>query len=465
MRWLAVVLVLGCSESAPPPGCTSPDFEGAPLGVHCNALRDREGRTVLLHGVNAHFKGIVEYRLDDGTLTSTDAPVLQPDDTPLMRAMGLNALRLPINWSALEPTATGGFDPSVMERIAEVVNQARAAGVWVLLDMHQDGYSKYTGTDGAPGWAVDPPVQSRPADAGSNISGAALAAFSTFFGDAGEPLRQRFAAVLVYLGERFGNDDAVIGFELFNEPLGATDYQLVKFDREMIAALRAAAPRKLIFFEPPAIRNVLDSAHPGTASIADGTVYAPHVYTGVFAQVPRPLLKDYLAPSVASARVEADGYQAPLVITEFGYGPTDPEFPNYARWEGELQDAQKASAFFWLWKDHSSPGSWGLFEVDPATDLATERTAAIEAFSRVRLEAAAGALVSVRYDADAHVFETVFDGDDAIRAPNLVSIGRTPGFAHWQAFCDGKPTVAAPAEPLAIACGGAGRHTVRLEAR
>jgi hypothetical protein len=465
MRWLWVVFALGCSESAPPAGCTSPDFDGAPLGVHCNALRDRAGRTVLLHGVNAHFKGIVEYRLDDGTLTSTDAPALQPDDCAQMRAMGMNAMRLPINWSALEPTADGGFDETVMDRIALVVDQCRAAGVWVLLDMHQDGYSKYVGTDGAPGWAVVPPVTSRPTDASSNISGAALAAFGTFFGDNGESLRQRFAAVLMHLAQRFGNDDAVLGFELFNEPLGASDYQLVKFDREMIAALRPMVPHKLIFFEPPAIRNVIDSANPGTASVADGTVYAPHVYTAVFAQVPRPLIKDYLAPSEESARVEADGYRAPLVITEFGFGPTDPEFPNYARWQGELQDAQRASAFFWIWKDHSSPGSWGFFEVDPVTDVAAERTAAIEAFSRVRLEAAAGALVSVRFDADAHVFETTFDGDDAVRAPNLVSIGRTPGFASWQAFCDGKPVSPAVAEPLAIACNGAGRHTVRLEAR
>ena len=463
MRWLAL-LALGCSEATPPP-CAGPDFDGTPLGIHCGQLVDREGRTVLLHGVNAHFKGIVEYRLDDGTLTSTDAPALQPDDCSLMRAMGLNAVRLPINWSALEPTETGGFDESVMDRIAQVVDQCRAAHVWVLLDMHQDGYSKYTGTDGAPGWAVIPPVATRPPDASSNISQAALSAFGTFFGDGGETLRQRFAAVLVHLAQRFGKDDAVLGFELYNEPLGASDYQLVKFDREMITALRAAAPRKPIFFEPPALRNVLDSAHPGTESVADGTVYAPHVYTGVFAQVPRPLIKDYLAPSVQSTRLEADGYRAPLVITEFGYGPTDPEFPNYARWEGELQDAERASAFFWLWKDHSSPGSWGLFEVDPATDVATERTAAIEAFSRIRLEAAAGALVSVAYDAETKVFEAAFDGDDRIHSPNLVSIGRTPGFAQWQAFCDGKPVATQPSEPLAIDCSGPGRHSIRLEAR
>jgi hypothetical protein len=464
-------LVLFACDDAPggrPAGCTSPDFDGTPLGVRCNALVDRLGRTVLLHGVNAHFTGIVDYRLADGSMTSIDAPALAADDAERIRAMGLNVVRLPINWSALEPTETGGFDESVMNRIAQVVEQCRAAGVWVLLDMHQDGYSKYTGTDGQPSWATIPLPATRPSDASSNISQAAMAAFGTFFGDSadGARLRQRFAAALVHLAQRWGQDDAVVGFELFNEPLGATDYQLVKFDREMVAALRPVAPKKLLFFEPSAVRNVVDMANPGMDSVAAGTVYAPHVYTAVFAQVAHPLTRDELAPSVESTRVEANGYRAPLVITEFGYGPLDPEFANYARWEGELQDAQLASALFWVWKESVTSGnSWGFFDIDPSTGVATERTAAIEAFSRVRLEAAAGTLLSVRYDADAHVFETQFDGDAHTTAPNLVSIGRTPGFLQWQAFCDGKPITVTPAEPLAIPCNGAGRHTVRLESR
>src|SRR5262249_7469770 len=201
---------------------------GAQVGRRRQGLVDCAGLRVIVHGVNAHFQGIVHYKPADGSMTSIDAPALAPDDATRIRAMGLNVVRLPINWSALEPTETGGFDQSVMDRIAQGGDQCRAPGVGGVLDMHQDRHSENTRTHGQPAWATIPLPATRPSDASSNISQAAMAAFGTFFGDStdGARLRQRFAAALVHLAQRWGQDDAVVGFELFNEPLGATDYQL-----------------------------------------------------------------------------------------------------------------------------------------------------------------------------------------------------------------------------------------------
>jgi hypothetical protein len=53
--------------------CTSPDFTGAPLGVHCNALVDTSGRTVLLHGVNARVAGVFDVTFTDGRLPPASA--------------------------------------------------------------------------------------------------------------------------------------------------------------------------------------------------------------------------------------------------------------------------------------------------------------------------------------------------------------------------------------------------------
>src|SRR5205823_2136272 len=169
---LLALALYDCSDDKPatmmqPKGCTSPDFAGAPLGVHCNALSDDNGRTVLLHGVNARIHGIMDFRLADGSFTLPDPPPFTAADAAAMRAMGLNALRLPINWSLLEPSDSGGFDETVMANIAAVVDACRAAHVFVLLDLHQDGYAKITGTDGAPDWAVVPAVTTRPPSAGS----------------------------------------------------------------------------------------------------------------------------------------------------------------------------------------------------------------------------------------------------------------------------------------------------------
>ena len=67
-----------------------------------------------------------------------------------MRALGFDNLRLPVSWSLLEPTP-GQLDRTYLERIAQVVGWAKAQGIWVVIDLHQDAWSKYDYTpDGQP---------------------------------------------------------------------------------------------------------------------------------------------------------------------------------------------------------------------------------------------------------------------------------------------------------------------------
>lgn len=465
---LAFLALAACSTTEKAPGIDCPDraFAGSPLGVRCDQLVDTEGRAVLLHGVNARINGLFDGLLEDGTSAVGPTADFGDADAQAMRAMGLNALRLPLSWSAIEPTETGGFAEDYLDRAAAVVAACRKAGVLVLLDMHQDGYSKFIGDDGAPKWATLPaPPPRDPNDGNRNVGPAAQAAFNTFFGTGadGVRLRQRFAAMLVHVAGRLATDPAVFGFELYNEPL-STDERLVAFDKEMVAALRAVMPAKLILFEPSAIRNVIDSALPGNEWLGGGSVYAPHVYTCVFSPCKTAATKETLRRSNASARDEADGYRAPLVITEWGYGPSSSDFGDYVRWQQELEDEYAASAFLWVWKEPGL-GQWGFFDFDPKTLAATRRDAAVAKFSRVRVEAVAGQLLSVSYDADARALEVRFRGDDAIRAPNLISIGATPSFTTYDATCDGAGVAAAAGEPLALPCSGAGEHVLRLRAR
>ena len=77
----------------------------------------------------------------------------------------LDFLRLPINWSAIEPTAAR------TTRRTSIASTQRSqcaadAGVFVMVDLHQDAYSKEIGEDGAPLWAIVPaPTELlRPAD-------------------------------------------------------------------------------------------------------------------------------------------------------------------------------------------------------------------------------------------------------------------------------------------------------------
>ncbi len=480
-RWVGFLfLLVACHGSAAPPSaqidagaCTSPDFAGSPLGVHCNALVDAEGRTVLLHGVNARVSGIFDVTFTDGRAPVEAVPDFTQDDANGIRAVGFNALRLPLDWSGLEPTATGGFDDTYLDRVAAVVGDCAAAGLYVLLDFHQDAYSKEIGEDGAPLWAIVPPPTQLLGGPLTDLSQRELsaqvqAAYETFFGQSsdGMNLQSRFTAMASHVAARFATDPTVIGFELYNEPPAAQAALVALYD-SMIEAMRAAAPTKLLFFEPSATRNILDRAPLGPGSLGAGTVYAPHVYTFVFtgdAMTLASITKDQLRPSNQSARAEADSWQAPLVVTEYGFGPSQPNFAQYVGWQNDLEDEVLASSFFWLWKEESQ-GAWGFFDVDPSTGAFTERQAVVAALSRVRLEAASGRLLQVAYDATNAQLSVQLVGDANVKAPNVISIAGAPGFAGYDATCDGAGVAHDASDPVSIPCGGPGVHTLVLRGR
>ncbi len=384
-----------------------------------------------------------------------------------------------MNWSAVEPTATGGFDDSYLDAVAGVTALCQTAGLYVLLDFHQDAYSKEIGEDGEPLWAIVPPPMdllggpmggtlpdggSSP-DLGTRRNSTQVAnAFNTFFDpDAGQTLRDRFTAMAAHVAARFASDPAVFGIELFNEPV-ASDDAIHPLYVEMVPAMRAAAPQKLLLWEPSVIRNELDEAEQGDGgAFGAGTVYSPHVYTNAFVGGDG-FTASSLATSNLNAIAEAYSWGAPLVITEWGFGPQDTRFADYVRFQQELQDQVRASAFFWLWKEESQ-GNWGLY--DDSDGGLTERADVVQAMTRARVEASSGVLVSVAYDATASSLTVTFEGSAGVTAPNVVSIGAGASVpaAQWKATCDGAPVATSGSDPLQIACGGAGGHTLVVSAQ
>ncbi|HRH00872.1 MAG TPA: cellulase family glycosylhydrolase [Polyangiaceae bacterium] len=459
----------GCTRGTPDTAgadagdCLGAEFVGSPLSIRCGALVDDDGRQVWLHGVNARVEGLFDVTFDDGRVPLEPIPDFTEADATNIRSLGLNALRLPINWSGLEPTETGGFSAPYLERIAQIVGFARDAGLFVLLDLHQDAYSKEIGEDGAPYWAISPPPPERlqgPLDdlEARRLSKPVKDAFETFFGPSAEGarLRARFAKAAARVASRFASDTAVGGLELFNEPLG-TDEQLTAFHTEVLAEVRAAAPKKLVFFEPSALRNLTDRASIPARPLGPGTVYAPHVYTLAFTGTPSSIAamtKETLRPSNENARAEADGWQTPLVIGEFGFSPASPAFADYIAWQSELQDEVRASSFLWVWKE-TSQGAWGVY--DRVGTKWEERPAVVSALTRLRLERVAGRLGRVGYDREKRRLAFTFEGG-AAGGRNVISAGRLAGTVD--AKCDGRSVAAEGKGPLEIPCGGPGSHEV-----
>jgi hypothetical protein len=75
----------------------------------------------------------------------------------MSRDWGFNFARFLLVWDALEP-APGVYDEAYLDRVAERIEWFRAAGIYVVLDMHQDVYGpvasdgREIGGNGAPPW-------------------------------------------------------------------------------------------------------------------------------------------------------------------------------------------------------------------------------------------------------------------------------------------------------------------------
>ncbi|MEO5730719.1 MAG: cellulase family glycosylhydrolase, partial [Byssovorax sp.] len=468
-RHLLPVLVtfgLGACSQAPetpptpptPPGpsgppCAEARFAAGRASTQCAQLVDAAGRVIFLHGVNARVNGVFDVTFADGRKELEPIPDFTADDVTAMRAMGFNSLRLPINWSGLEPVDGAGFDEAYLDRVAAVVALASAAKVSVLIDFHQDAYSKEIGEDGAPLWAIKPAptklLEGPLTDLDQRRTSAqVLNAFSTFFGDKSEgaALRTRFAAAVGHVAARFKGQDAVIGIEIMNEPLVNDDAYLDRLHDEVITAIRAADPGRLAFFEPNVVRNFLDRAPLAGRDPWPGTVYAPHVYTLAFSgsdEQRQEMTRATLEPSNKAARSEAKSWNAPLAVTEFGYGPEAIQSDNYLAWQLELQDQYQASGFFWVWKEDSQ-GAWGLFDRDQVKGAWTARDHVRKALSRVAPEAIAGWPESFGYDRAKKRFELKLTGDPAITAPSRIFVPAAADFApSFDVTCDGAAITAA----------------------
>lgn len=409
---LAAATALLLSTPAAPGGAraltrASPGFlhvgpVGGPAGVH--QIYDAHGRQVLLRGVNVD--GLIDYYRPDLRRSYPVDPAryarggCPPDDPAVegvvlcrrdfaqLRALGYDSIRLSLSWSLLEPTP-GHVGARYIDRIAQVVGWARSAGLNVILDMHQDAWSKYLystpadrctapyapirGYDGAPRWAS---LHSRPVCALNGtreLDPAVQEDFAKFLHDARAPdgvgLREHFVAVLAALARRFRDDPTVAGYDLLNEPTffnvpGTDASVLLPFYAKVIAGVRRRVPgfRQLFFIEPGALRDVSDrssiAARWSRYSRYRNVVYAPHVYTRTFTPRSFPMAGGY-----RSAVADSRHLGLPLWIGEFGASPADTQTVLRAHYRE--QDAFGLGGSLWVWKENANDTQprafWGVY--------------------------------------------------------------------------------------------------------
>ena len=211
-RMLLLGLVLAAavagSEAAARPGDGFARVEG-------NWIVDGQGRALILRGVNV--------------AGSAKSPPFLPwqtrDDIFALRDLGFNCVRYLIVWEAVEPTP-GQYDDAHLEQVAERLTWCREAGLKVILDMHQDLYSRKYGGDGAPEWAcLDDGIP--PQVPGGSwfliyFTPAVMRAFDNFWVNAAGPgdvgIQDRFIAMWQHVASYFRDDTNIVGYDILNEP-------------------------------------------------------------------------------------------------------------------------------------------------------------------------------------------------------------------------------------------------------
>ncbi|RMI30491.1 glycosidase [Nocardia stercoris] len=339
------------------------------LTVTNGTLTDVTGRTVLLRGMNVN-------QLNDYARNDPNLPTVAPlDDTDFaqMAALGVDVVRLNIAWSALEPTP-GAFDEGYVARIRSAVNQAKAHGIYTVLDMHQDAWGKTVGTpagatcpsfmsrgygwDGAPGWATITDGNTT-----CNIghlreaSPAVADAFQHFY-DNTDGIQDHLVATWARLAAEFKDEPAVAGYDLMNEPNpGLRDpftaaAQLGRYYQRAIAAIRQGergGMAHLAMFEPSAIWSALGlDATPPTQDITDPlAVFAPHLYS-------ESINVDNSFPTIEQgfdlAEAAAARYRVPLWTGEWGwFGDPAADESKVNRFVDQ-ENAHRMGGAWWSWK-------------------------------------------------------------------------------------------------------------------
>lgn len=139
---LAGTVMAACSQqkTPAPPGLTR-------VKTDRTYLRDAHGRYVSLHGVNVGGGSKVPASFDEKKVPSyVGRPFAREEAAGHFRRlqqMGFSAVRLLVLWEGLEPSERGRYDRAYINYVREMVELAGDHGLYVLLDMHQDVFSRH----------------------------------------------------------------------------------------------------------------------------------------------------------------------------------------------------------------------------------------------------------------------------------------------------------------------------------
>ncbi len=325
-----------------------------------NQLVDGTGRTLLLRGVNVTGDAKVPpFR-----------PVTPAIFDPLP-AWGVDVVRLLHIWEAYEPSP-GSYDASYLSYYTDAVHAAAAKGIYVIVDFHQDAYSRFDiggCGEGFPKWALPATFTPDTPDNGAKCKnwGTEMGQdpdlggiWNSFFADAGG-VRTRYLAMVASVATALTAEPNVLGYDLLNEPGGDEPTQLAPLYEDEAKAIRAVDPKAILFVSPRALTSAGIQTQLPKPSF-DNFVYSPHYYdAGVI--VTGQWNGSDEKTAYARMATQATTWGVPLFVGEFGSSPTIDGVEGYMDASYAQLDALLASGAQWAytpgWTDANKDG-WNM---------------------------------------------------------------------------------------------------------
>ncbi len=279
----------GTVDAAPPP-CQQPP-SARPAGA-----RRIEGCRFARDGLTAPPRAVVVST--DSLARDARTPLHEAEHYRELAAAGVDLVWLLVFWEGLEPFEAT-FNGAYMGRVCQQVDWAAAAGLEVVLAVHQQGFGAGVGGVGAPAWAS---------------GGSEAEAWAAFWADDGAA----FLPAWTRLMETCGAAPGVVGLAPLTGRLQGEAAAFVRY-AEAVAALAEAQVGPLLQFWPPQV--------PGAGARAD------HGYAFALGAVPDAqaapdperaaglaLVGAAAAADVGGARAAATAQGWPVAIWADGFG-------------------------------------------------------------------------------------------------------------------------------------------------
>jgi endoglycosylceramidase len=437
------------TESESEDGDTTEGETGEPE-LPADLIVDDQNRALILHGINVH--NAAKYQPD---LLPTISEV---DVERMARDWGFNVVRLLIFWEAIEPEP-GVFDDAYLAEIATLVEWFEAQDIWVILDMHQDVYSRAFCCDGAPMWAIrddgEPFTQQDLWSANYNQA-AVQRAFDNFWaGDAGAhaDLQEHYVLTWQHVAQTFAGTPNLLGYDLINEPFPGTGWTLADLDSpdptgpvadwganeltpfydRLIAGIREVDQDSWVFFEPrygaPAAGHPT-FLQPVTDPRSEGPrlVYYPHLYPV------EPEIFDTYAPNnptipnwEANRAIEKDMFGSAVMLGEFGIMP-DWEFgPDLLEQALDMADRATTGWTYWSYDTNGRGIIDAMGEERPAAAILT----------RTYAQRVAGTPIEHDYDPATRTMVLRFEDRIGVQGPTEIFVPEARWYPEgWEVVVD-----------------------------